>query len=50
MFLGYNDGSMGLAWYEEDLEKQYLESIEEQDLKKYKKIKKKITEINKEAQ
>lgn len=23
MFLGYNDGYMGLAWYEEDLEEEF---------------------------
>ena len=25
MFYGYNDGYMGLAWYEEDLDNEYKE-------------------------
>lgn len=33
MFLGYNDGYMGLAWYEEDLEEEfdfdYYDSVKE---------------------
>lgn len=34
MFLGYNDGFMGLAWYEEDLEEEefdfdYYDAVKE---------------------
>lgn len=49
-FYGYNDGYMGLGYYEEDLENQLRDSIEEQNLKKYKKVKQKITELVKEVQ
>ena len=35
MFYGYNDGYMGLAWYEEDLDRQYLEDMEEFDFDYY---------------
>ncbi len=31
MFYGYNDGYMGLAWYEEDLDRAYLEQFMEVD-------------------
>lgn len=39
MFYGYNDGYMGLAWYEEDLDRQYLEDMEEFDFDYYDSIK-----------
>ena len=31
MFNGYNDGYMGLSWYEEELDKEYIEFMEGKD-------------------
>lgn len=31
MFNGYNDGFMGLSWYEEELDRQYIEIMEGKD-------------------
>lgn len=30
---GYNDGFMGLSWYEEELDRDYMEWYEQDDIK-----------------